>query len=124
MRILVTGGRDWADVDTIRNALSIATLGLAWNKVTIVQGGARGADAIAASLANVLGMNVEEYPADWKQFGRAAGPIRNQQMVDTRPDLVLAFLQEGSKGTQNCIDIARRAGLKISIIKEENNGQG
>ena len=58
----------------------------------IIQGGARGADAAAAEFAAQSGCYGEEFAAEWEKHGRAAGPIRNQRMLDDgRPDLVVAF---------------------------------
>lgn len=84
----------------------------------IVHGVARGADTIAGEVAKKLGMSVEEYPADWKKFGRSAGPIRNRVMLDTKPDLVIAFHNniEESKGTKDCVTEARRRGIPTEVV--------
>jgi hypothetical protein len=120
MRILVTGSRNWNDLDAIREAILAATIGYRYENVTIVHGAANGADTIASQIADKLHMNQEAYPADWKEYGRAAGPLRNQEMVDLGADLCLAFLQEGSKGTADCIKRARRARIPVTIYKEKN----
>jgi hypothetical protein len=60
-----------------------------------------------------------EYPAQWHKYGRAAGPIRNQQMLaEGKPDLVLAFHDDidGSRGTKDMVNRARRAGVKVEVI--------
>ena len=55
------------------------------------------------------------YPANWKKHGRAAGPIRNKQMLEeAKPDLVIAF--PGGAGTANMVKQAREAGVKVEII--------
>jgi hypothetical protein len=64
----------------------------------------RGADTLAGIIAEQIGLQVEVYPADWNRHGQAAGPIRNQQMLDQgRPDIVLAFHANisQSKGTKD-----------------------
>lgn len=81
----------------------------------IVHGGARGADEIAGRVAESFGLRTEVYPAKWNLYGKGAGPMRNQQMVDKGADLVLAFLMPGSKGTADCINRAKEAGLKVII---------
>lgn len=59
------------------------------------------------------------FPADWKQYGKAAGPIRNKQMLDEgQPDLVLCFHDdiEKSKGTKNMYELAKARGIKTKLI--------
>jgi hypothetical protein len=52
------------------------------------------------------------YKAEWDKHGRAAGPIRNQQMLDDgKPDLVLAFA--GGRGTDDMCRRAREAGIEV-----------
>ena len=71
-----------------------------------------GADMLIGLWAKDAGLPVREYPADWKQHRRAAGPIRNLEMFNAeKPDLVVAF--KGGNGTKNMIDIARRAGVEV-----------
>jgi hypothetical protein len=84
----------------------------------IVHGAARGADTIAGETARILGMPVEAYPADWNKHGRSAGPIRNRKMLDTKPDLVIAFHEdiESSKGTKDCVNEALRRGIQVEVI--------
>ena len=71
-----------------------------------------GADMLIGLWAKDADLPVREYPADWKQHQRAAGPIRNLEMFNAeKPDLVVAF--KGGNGTKNMIDIARRAGVEV-----------
>ena len=122
MRILVTGGRSWDDRKIIMDALLEATRGMNWDDVTVVHGGARGADTIAAELATGFGMKTEAHLANWSEYHRAAGPIRNKKMVDLGADVCLAFLMPNSKGTANCVEQAKKAGIKIKLYypKPEN----
>ena len=85
----------------------------------VVEGGAKGADSLAKKVANKLGIEVREYPAEWDKYGRAAGPIRNQEMLGEKPDLVLAFHSniEKSKGTKNMITLARRQGVHVKLVE-------
>lgn len=60
---------------------------------------------------------IEKYPADWKQYGKGAGPIRNQQMLDEgKPDHVIAFLAPNSRGTANMINRTKQANIPVEII--------
>ena len=85
--------------------------------VTIIHGGASGADNLAGEAAKELGFEVEVYPADWKTYGKSAGPIRNRQMINQRPDLVWAFHDNlrDSKGTKDMVRVARQLGYKVTI---------
>jgi hypothetical protein len=74
-----------------------------------MQGGARGADALAKEWA--MTKADLEIKADWKKYGPAAGPIRNQQMLDWGPDLVVAFA--GGKGMAGMVALARAASVPV-----------
>lgn len=117
-RILVTGSRNWTDEATIEQALEDARRRLVGlGPVTLVHGGCpTGADVIADRTWRAWGLPVEVHPADWERYGRRAGPIRNQHMVDLGADLVLAFPLGDSRGTRGCIAAAMRAGMDVRII--------
>lgn len=65
----------------------------------MISGHARGADTIAESVAEELGWQVEVFPAEWSKYGKQAGGMRNQQMVDHGADICLAFPLGTSVGT-------------------------
>jgi len=119
MRILVTGSRHWNDRTTIADALAQAWEDLGNPEgVTLVHGACPhgGADQIAAQEASKRGWTIEAHPADWAAHGKAAGPLRNQQMVDAGADITLAFPQEGSRGTWDCIRRARKAEIPVWVV--------
>lgn len=116
-RILVTGSRDLTDTDLVHDALSEAFERYDGD-VVVIHGGARGADRMAGAWARLMkryGVKEAVFNADWRTNGRAAGPIRNQQMIDSKPDVVLAFYMEGAGnvGTSDCVKRARLAGLRV-----------
>jgi hypothetical protein len=116
MRILVTGSREWDDWQLVSTALIGATLGTDWRKVTLVHGSCpSGLDYIADQLARSMGMTPEPHPADWDRHGKAAGPIRNQEMTDAGADICLAFYKKGAanRGTRDCAAKAVRAGIPV-----------
>lgn len=83
--------------------------------IVIIEGGAKGVDSVAYDFAVVNYCQIKEYPADWDKYGKAAGFIRNKQMLDEgKPDLVIAF--PGGKGTANMIKLARDAGVEVIEI--------
>lgn len=83
----------------------------------IIEGGARGADSLGAQYAEEVGIPSRRFPALWGTYGKAAGPIRNTQMLkEGAPDLVVAFLAPNSRGTKHMISIAEKAGVPVKVI--------
>jgi predicted Rossmann-fold nucleotide-binding protein len=126
LRVLICGGRNFNNKDLVVQTLNALadefelwappdkygnTLPLG---LTIITGGASGADRLAAEYAAINWTGYREFPANWVKHGRAAGPIRNQQMLDKgKPDIVVAF--PGGIGTA---DMTRRAMLaKVPVRK-------
>lgn len=114
IRILITGSRTWTNRNLIGMELIQAAVELAgaYAPIILVSGACpRGADRIAEELAEGWGWTVERHPADWTAHGKAAGFIRNQQMVDLGADMCLAFVRDGSRGATHCGQAAERAGI-------------
>lgn len=110
--ILVCGGRDFDNYAALRTSLDAILRNRGWWPVHIVSGGARGADNLAIEYAKLNNFSWREYRADWKAHGRAAGPIRNQEMLDdSQPKLVVAF--PGGRGTADMVRRAKSAGVEI-----------
>jgi hypothetical protein len=111
MKVLVCGSRHFQDYELLKRTLDAYTI------TSIVEGEARGADLLGRRYGEENGLPVYRFPADWNQYGRRAGPIRNAQMVrEGRPDMVIAFLAPNSRGTQNMIDQATKAEIPVRII--------
>lgn len=117
MKVLVCGGRNFRD-----KALLYGTMDALDRKhgiVTVIHGGASGADTLAGTWAMEWGCSVWVFSANWKKYGDAAGPIRNALMLeDGEPDLVVAF--KGGKGTASMVKLARYAGVKVLEISENS----
>lgn len=109
MRVLVCGGRDYAEKAVVWHCLD----NIGPPEVSeIISGMAPGADTLAADWARRFGFPLHKFPADWQKHGRAAGPIRNQRMLDEgKPDLVVAF--PGGRGTADMVARARKAGVPV-----------
>ena len=119
MRVLVCGDREWSDGEAMLCRLQALEV---HDEVVLIEGEARGADLMARGIAKFFGWRVLPFPANWDKYHRAAGPIRNQQMlIEGRPDLVLAFHSdlEHSKGTKDMVDRARRAGVPVEVLPGE-----
>lgn len=110
VRVLVCGSREWTDRDAIYNFLAFLT-----RDNVVIHGAARGADSIAAEAAGRRGAAVVAFPAEWDKHGKAAGPIRNQRMLDEgKPDVVIAF--GVGRGTGDMIRRAGKAGVPVYQI--------
>lgn len=129
MRLIVCGGRDFGLQVPVSDPLhqkrkneelfiwiKMNELYLALKKdLVVITGNAKGVDQNVERWAEHSGVQNEIYPANWKLHGRAAGPIRNQQMLDEgKPDGVIAF--PGGNGTAHMCRIAEKAGLKVKRI--------
>jgi hypothetical protein len=114
MRIAVTGGRDYAQVMTVFETLDI--LHREYPDFTLVVGDAKGADAHARTWATKKNVRHEVYYADWKAYPKAAGPIRNKQMLDSGVDILVAF--PGGNGTANMTGLCKKAGVQILVIED------
>jgi hypothetical protein len=111
-RVLVCGGRYYTNMREMTRVLD----GLVPRPTLIIQGGAFGADACASEWAYKRDVLERQFPADWKKHGRAAGPIRNQQMLDEgQPHLVVAF--PGGFGTADMVRRARAAGVRVIEVR-------
>lgn len=113
MRVLVCGGREYADREKL--AAVLADLRQTRGIAHLIAGGAPGADTLAAEWADDHHLPCSVFMADWEGLGRKAGPIRNQRMLDEgKPDLVVAF--PGGRGTADMVRRAREAGVEVVEI--------
>ena len=119
MRILICGDRHWYDLDLMREALAF----LPDKDVVIVSGHALGADLFGEDLADERGWKKDIFKAEWNEYGRSAGPIRNIEMLNTQPDLVVAFHDNihESKGTIHCIREAQKRGIPVVLIRHSDD---
>ena len=108
MKTVVTGGRDYtltsedlAFLDELATTLPITHL---------LTGAASGADADAEAWAARRGLSFTRVPADWKHYGRGAGPKRNAQLASLA-EAVIAF--PGGRGTLDMVTQATRRNLSI-----------
>lgn len=124
MRVLVCGGRDYADIYKMHKELfalrvksdpGIDHATSSKSNLVIIEGGARGADALARKWAGDWGIKCITEKADWDRHGKKAGPIRNREMMKHKPDLVMAF--PGGSGTANMISVAEEAGVPVRRVE-------
>ena len=118
-RVIVCGSRNFSDHTLLVKAFDEIT-GADLTVPIIITGAAPGADALAEFEAHRRDWWVWACPADWNQWGKVAGPKRNQRMLEqTNPDLVIAFPLEGSKGTWDLVNRANFLSIPVKIYREK-----
>lgn len=123
IRIIVAGTRTFSDYELLKNKLDdfVSKLKQKYpdKQVVIITGSAKGADQLGNLYARNHHIPLKEFPADWNTYGRAAGPIRNQQMLDYAlyeiPALIV-FWDGESRGTKNMMNIAKRHNVQTEIV--------
>lgn len=116
MKVVVAGCRHFEDREYVFEELDFfLNKYYAEEDIEIISGGARGVDTIAKAYAEERAFPFEEFPADWKNFGKYAGPLRNRQMA-SQGDVLIAFLAHGSKGTANMIKMMKAADKPLHIV--------
>lgn len=136
MIIQVTGGREWDNIERVREILAP----YAGSENTLRHGNCRGLDKQSAQVARELGMQVDTMPAQWRlhagcrcslwrrenSYCSYAGPRRNREMLDKEPlpDVVYAFHNaiEASRGTKDCVDAAIERGLRVVLVTDTEVG--
>ena len=107
--VCVCGGRDFTNRALVHAMLDQQAR---WHgRIVVLTGGAPGADTYAEQWDGPGRAATISIRADWARHGKAAGPIRNQALVDYGPDLVLAF--RGGRGTANMVKQAEAAGIRV-----------
>ena len=123
IRIIVAGTRTFSDYELLRSKLDDFICKLKQKhpdkQVVIITGAAKGADQLGSLYAKNHNIPLKEFPADWNTYGRAAGPIRNQQMLDyalRETPALIVFWDGESRGTKNMMNIAKRHNVQTEIV--------
>lgn len=113
--VAVTGSRTWWD-GTMLGEILRPWLSFPLSELHV--GDARGADRLAAERAKLWNVPVTIYKADWDGKGKAAGMIRNREMLEKgKPEVLIAFkLGEKSAGTDGCCIIAQQLHIPIVMV--------
>ena len=116
-KLIVAGGRDYTKYDRVYSAImELAEGELADKAVSIVSGMAKGADKLGYIFALSNNVKVYEFPANWNQFGKSAGFIRNTAMANFS-DGLLAFWDGQSKGTAHMISTMKAQKKPVFICR-------
>lgn len=116
MKVLASGDRDWNDIRFVDWV--IGGLVANYSPITLIEGEALGLDIQARVVAQKRKAKVKPFPADWEKYGKAAGPIRNQQMLDEDPDVTLAFHDQiwESHGTWDMVNRSNNKGTPTYLL--------
>ena len=112
MKTIIAGCRDIDDWGIVQKAIEDSGFGPGTTEV--VSGGAQGVDASGEGIAELHGIPVKRFPADWKKHGKSAGPIRNREMAKYA-DRLIAVWDGKSRGTKNMIDEMQALGKPVYV---------
>ena len=115
MNIIVAGGRDFYNKNLVFSKLDLYIT----SSDTIISGHATGVDSLGELYAAKHNLDLKVIPAEWKKYGNAAGPIRNQKMANLA-DKLIVFWDKKSRGTKSMITIAKK--MNIPIIAFDYHG--
>ena len=117
IRIIVAGGRDFDNYGLLS---SVLTEYIGSNEVVIISGTARGADRLGERFAADNGIEVRRFPANWNEYGKSAGIIRNCEMGNYAAQatgVLFAFWDGKSRGTKHMITFAKKHGLEVHVVE-------
>lgn len=115
MRVIIAGSRSFSDYDLLSDKCDNLLGRLNTNAIEIVSGGCQGPDSLGEAYAEEKGYKITRFPANWKEHGKSAGPIRNREMAEYS-DALIAFWDGVSRGTKNMIKEAKKRNLSVRII--------
>jgi hypothetical protein len=114
MKLAVVGSRDITNEELIINSINSIINGIV-EPLTIISGGARGVDSIAASWAKTNNIPLIVFKPDWNKFGKKAGILRNNDII-RECDIVLAIWDGKSKGTHHSIKLGYSLNKNVVIV--------
>lgn len=123
LKILICGDRHFCDYALLESIADNVIKGQNFSEIEIVSGHCIGADRMGEEYAKRRNYALKIFPAEWKKYGKRAGPIRNKQMIDYIAEfeskIVIAFTSPNTKGTKNTIALAKKANIRV--IETEYN---
>lgn len=115
MKVLVCGSRIFKDKEFLFRELN--RVHKRREITSLIHGGAEGADILAGEWARINNIGMMCILPDWKKYGRSAGMKRNLEMLDLKPDLVIALPIGESRGTRHTIRHALKRGIEVRILE-------
>lgn len=111
MKVIIAGSRKMQDYSLVPLAVEASGFDITEE----VCGEAAGADTFGALWAYKNDIPIKRFPADWKRYGNAAGPIRNGEMKEYA-DAAIIFIWEGSRGSQDMLRKMQDAGKPVYVV--------
>jgi len=114
MKVIIAGSRDITDYGLVIDAVEKS----GFNITEVVSGTARGVDKLGERYAMDECIPIKRFPAKWKKYGKKAGYIRNEEMVNyiEKHNGGAILIWDGtSKGTKNTIDLIKARNLKFHL---------
>jgi len=124
IRIIIAGSRKFNDYSKMLNKLDELGIHLlaTMDDIEIVSGHASGADTLGERFAKAYHYPLKIFPAELDKYGKAAGPIRNEQMAKYAAEadrgILVAFPIGESEGTRNMIKLAKQYGLEVNVDED------
>jgi hypothetical protein len=118
MKTIIAGGRDYKF--SLLDEAYLDALNAMGEITEVISGCANGADKCGETWAEKNKIPIKRFPANWKDYSFAAGPIRNKQMAEYAKG-GQCILFKGGKGTDNMYRTAKELNLKIIDFRKTNN---
>lgn len=118
IKLAIVGSRSFSDKSIFDRTM--LRLEEEYEISTIVSGGARGADSMGENYADRNGIDKIIFRPDWNKYGKAAGFIRNEDIIKNC-DVCVAFWDGGSHGTKHDIDLCEKYNKKCYIVNYIKN---
>ncbi|RTL04179.1 DUF2493 domain-containing protein [Candidatus Dependentiae bacterium] len=121
MNLIIAGGRDFDDYYLLCQSLDHLLKNTDRSMITVFSGQAKGADYLGERWAKAQSprIPIRWFPANWDKHGKKAGILRNQEMLDAGATHLIAFWDGKSRGTNDMITRAKRAGIQVRVINYE-----
>lgn len=125
-RVIICGGRHFNNYNMLETVMEdvMSEFDLSFNQIEIVSGHCSGADKLGEAFAKNHNICCKIFPANWSNYGKAAGPIRNSEMIEyayesTIP-IVVAFVSPKSKGTIDTVNKAKAKQFNLFVTDYNN----
>lgn len=125
-RVIICGGRHFDNYDMLDNVMDdvMSEFDLSFSQIEIVSGHCNGADKLGEAFAKNHNIYCKIFPANWSSYGRAAGPIRNSEMISYASEstipVVVAFVSPKSKGTVDTVNKAKAKQFNLFVTDYNN----
>lgn len=115
IKVAIVGSRTFSNYDGFEKNLKDTIRENGWMDIELISGGAKGADSMAQRYAKENGLKITIFYPNWNKYGNSAGFQRNRLIIEAC-DVVVAWWDNKSKGTQNSLELAEEMGKKKIVF--------